>query len=108
MPLVHRAVASLQLSGDTLDPLVITRILGTPPTQSYARGGLVPTGHGARNARFGLCSLGAEDTEPADIDTQVAQLLSGLPADLGAWRELSDRYAPACSADGSYTAGTRA
>lgn len=93
MPLVHRAGAGLQLSGDTLDPLVITRILGTPPTLSYARGDLVPAGRGTRTARFGLWSLRAEDTEPADIDTQVTQLLSGLPADLGVWRELSDRYA---------------
>lgn len=93
MPLVHRAVASLQLSGDTLDPLVITRILCTPPTLSYARGDLVSAGRGTRTARLGLWSLRAEDTEPADIDTQVAQLLSGLPTDLAVWRELSDRYA---------------
>ncbi|MEC4615051.1 DUF4279 domain-containing protein [Tsukamurella tyrosinosolvens] len=93
MPFVHRAVASLQLSGNALDPLVITRILGTPPTLSYARGDLVPTGRGTRTARFGLWSLEAAATEPADIDAQVTQLLSSLPADLGVWRELSVRYA---------------
>ncbi|MCS3781313.1 DUF4279 domain-containing protein [Tsukamurella ocularis] len=93
MPPVHRAIASLQLSGVALDPSVITRILGTLPTLSYARGDLVPAGSGTRTARFGLWSLAAEDTEPADIDTQVTHLLSGLPADLGVWRELSDRYA---------------
>lgn len=92
MPLVHHAVASLQLSGDALDPLAITRILGTPPTLTYARGDPVPTGRGTRTARFGLWSLEATATEPADIDAQVTQLLSGLPADLGIWRELSDRY----------------
>ncbi len=93
MPPVHRAVASLQLSGPALDPSIITRILDTTPTLSYSRGDLVPAGRGTRTARFGLWSLAAEDTEPADIDTQVTQLLSGLPADLGVWRELSDQCA---------------
>ncbi|MGX9294945.1 DUF4279 domain-containing protein [Tsukamurella sp. MT6.1] len=92
MPLIHRAVASLQLSGLALDPSAITRTLGTSPTLSYARGDLVPAGRGTRTARFGLWSLAVEDTEPADIDTQVTRLLTGLPTDLGVWRELSDQY----------------
>ncbi|MGC5025651.1 DUF4279 domain-containing protein [Tsukamurella sp. DT100] len=92
MPLVHRAVVSLQVSGGALDPVIVTRMLDTPPTLSYARGDPVPTGRGARTAGFGLWSLEGGSTEPADIDEQVMQLLSRLPSDLAVWHELRDRY----------------
>ncbi|CAM3964397.1 DUF4279 domain-containing protein [Tsukamurella ocularis] len=92
MPLVHRAVVSLQISGADLDPAILSRMVGALPTLSYRQGDLVPTGRGTRTARFGLWSLEGRSTEPADIDGPAMQLLSGLPSDLAVWRDLRDRY----------------
>ena len=92
MPLLHRAVASLQVCGDHLDPATVTRSLGSAPTLSYARGDQVSAGQGSRTARFGLWSLEAPATEPADIDAQVAHLLGRVTNDFEVWRELSEQF----------------
>jgi hypothetical protein len=59
---------------------------------SYTRGETI-SGHGAtRVARFGLWSLAAPETEPADLDAQVRHLLEGLTPDLEAWRQLAAAF----------------
>lgn len=92
MPLLHRAVASLQIRGESLEPHSVTRSLGAAPTLSYARGEQIPAGPGARTAPFGLWSLDSPATEPADVDAQVTHLLRRLSDDLAIWRELSEAY----------------
>lgn len=87
-----RAVATLRVVGDDLVPSEITRVLGCEPTTGWAKGD-ERTLHGvARTATFGKWSLEAEETSPADIDAQVANLLGRLTSDLSVWADLGDRF----------------
>lgn len=90
---LSRAVATLRITGGDLRPGEVTAALGVEPSLAYARGDVVSSTHGAtRKARFGLWSLAAPDTEPADIDAQVSALLKSLTSDLAVWQSLDDRF----------------
>lgn len=90
---LNRAVVSLRVSGDDLVPADVTRLLATNPSMAYARGDEIPSKHGAvRIAKFGFWSCAGPETEPADIDAQVAQLLQRLTPNLDVWRQLADRF----------------
>ncbi|MFZ1392989.1 MAG: DUF4279 domain-containing protein, partial [Dokdonella sp.] len=43
----------------------------------------------ARVSKFGMWRLEATEHEPADLDAQVAELLSKLTADLSAWQSVT-------------------
>jgi hypothetical protein len=93
MAKLSHAVAALRVSGDELVPDEVTRLLGAEPSIAYARGDEIGSKHGARRlAKFGLWSCPAHETEPADIDEQVAELLQRLNPDLQAWQQLADRF----------------
>lgn len=88
-----RAVASLRITGDDLVPDEITAHLGCDPTRSYARGDTLNwKDTPPRVARFGFWSLEADETTPADLDVQVAGLLSRLTADEATWERLRAEY----------------
>jgi integrase/recombinase XerD len=90
---LNRAVAALRVVGDDLSPDEVTALLGASPTRSFVRGDEVRHKRApARIARFGLWSLDAPETEPADLDAQVSELLRPLTADLGVWRDLAERF----------------
>lgn len=87
-----RAAASLRVTGDDLVPADVSSLLGSPPTRGWAKGDTL-TSHGVtRVARFGMWTLQAPETEPADIDAQVAEILSRLTTDESAWAELRSMY----------------
>jgi hypothetical protein len=69
----------------------MSRLLGATPTLARAKGEKMKPG-GVATARSGLWSLSARDTEPADVDEQVRDILAQLPADLDVWRSLTARY----------------
>lgn len=90
---LNRAVAALRIVGDDLTPDEVTSLLRVPPTRSFARGDEVRHRRTpARIASFGLWILDAPETEPADLDRQVSELLAPLPSDLGIWRGLASRF----------------
>jgi Domain of unknown function (DUF4279) len=90
---LSRAVAALRIVGDDLLPDDVTNLLGVPPTRSFARGDEVRHRRGPiRVARFGLWILDAPETRPADVDTQVSELLGPLTSDLGTWHEMAARF----------------
>ncbi|PUA80511.1 DUF4279 domain-containing protein [Nocardioides currus] len=87
-----RAVASLRVVGDDLQPDDVSALLGCAPTNAWAKGDTL-TSHGAsRTARFGMWSLQAEEAEPGDLDAQVAAILSRLTQDETVWAEVGYRY----------------
>ena len=96
MPTLNRAVASLRLAGEDLVPAEITEALGAEPSHAYARGDDLPvTKTQSRIARTGQWRLSAIETCPADVDTQVTELLARLTNDLDVWRHhLSIQYRP--------------
>lgn len=90
---LQRAVASLRIAGDDLEPDQISAALGADPTYGQAKGQEVSLKDGrTRIAKFGQWRLHATETEPEDLDGQVAELLGKLTNDLAVWRDLSHRY----------------
>jgi Domain of unknown function (DUF4279) len=78
--------------GDDLVPSEVTELLGCEPTRGWAKGDTV-TFHGVtRTASFGMWSLHADETSPADVDAQVNALLGRLDPDLAVWAELRGKY----------------
>lgn len=93
MAVLDRAVAALRIVGDDLSPDEVSTLLGVSPTRSFARGDelrhrRVPT----RVAKFGLWTLEAPETQPADIDTQVNKLLQPLTQEFEVWHGLAERF----------------
>jgi hypothetical protein len=90
---LQRAVASLRIAGEDLVPAEISALLGATPTHAQARGQELPLGSGGtRVALFGQWRLEATDTEPEDLNRQVAELLGKLTSDLAVWRDLAKRF----------------
>lgn len=94
MAVLGRALASLQVGGDDLDPAAVTARLACDSTDAYARGDVIAqqTRLLPRTAPRGMWSLFAPETAPADVDAQVSWLVSVTSSDLTAWRWLGERF----------------
>ncbi len=91
MAALLKSAATLRISGDDLDPSKLSQLLGATPTLACVKGEPRKPG-GKVIARTGQWHLSAKDTEPADIDAQVAEILAQLPSDPDIWRSLAARY----------------
>jgi len=88
------STATLRLFGDELDPETITSRLGCSYTRC-ARKGEVTIGKVTGNERIaktGSWLLSASDQKPANLDLQIAEILTQLTDDLEVWRELTKKY----------------
>ena len=94
MAALHRAVASLLIFGDELEPSDVTEILGGMPTHSYKRGDDIRRRPDLpeRLALRGHWRREANSTEPEDLHAQVLELLHGLTLDLEKWEKLCARF----------------
>jgi hypothetical protein len=91
---LHRAVAALRIVGDELLPEDVTAALGCEPSKKFARGEVLEHPmRPSRTARFGLWSLEAVETEPADLDAQIIEVLGRVTADPGVWADLGRAFA---------------
>jgi hypothetical protein len=81
----------LRICGDDLNPQELSKRLGATPTLACVKGEPRKPG-GKVIARTGQWHLSAKDTETADLDAQVAEILTQLPADLDIWRSLATHY----------------
>ena len=90
---LHRAVATLRIAGNDLIPSEVSAMLGAEPTFAREKGKewLTPRGK-SRIATTGQWHLHAADTEPENLDAQVAELLGKLTSDLSVWRKLSTKF----------------
>jgi hypothetical protein len=93
MPKVYKTAATLRFRGDDLDPIDLSRALGTEPTLGAKKGGVIilPKGR-AIVAKSGMWHLKTDDVTPGDIDSQITALFSSLSNDLTQWRDCADRY----------------
>ena len=73
-------------------PAEVTALLRCEPSRSHARGDAAESGDHRRVARFGFWGLQADETAPADLDGQVAGLLSRLTDDVAVWQRLRAQY----------------
>lgn len=94
MAQLHRSVATLRISGETLVPEEISRALGCEPTRSEFKGQVIrgkKTGR-ERIARISSWRLEATDQEPENLNKQVAELLGKMTQDLNVWKTLSGQF----------------
>ncbi|GAB4013493.1 DUF4279 domain-containing protein [Nocardioides ultimimeridianus] len=87
-----RAVASLRITSVDLVPSTISALLGCEPTTSFAKGETLVSRFATRTATFGMWRLQARETEPADLDAQVAEILDRLTPDASVWAELGSAH----------------
>jgi hypothetical protein len=93
MVTLARSVATLRIIGDSLVPDDVTRALGAAPSASELKGQELHGKEGrVRTSKFGAWRLHASETSPADLDAQVAEILSKLSSDLRVWAELSAKF----------------
>ena len=94
MSALETSVVTLRVSGDSLVPSEITRLLGALATSVQTKGDeIVGQRTGKRRiAKSGMWSLCAADREPEDMDAQIQELLSQLTTDLDVWREIAAKY----------------
>jgi hypothetical protein len=93
MATVARAVATLRIIGDSLNPDEVTRLLGAAPSESQTKDQeLIGKSGRVRVAKLGAWRVHASETSPADLDVQVKEILSRLSADLAVWKDLSTRF----------------
>ncbi|WP_234082895.1 DUF4279 domain-containing protein [Azonexus sp. R2A61] len=87
-----RSVASLRIAGDELVPEEVSLLLGAQPTHAQRKGQELPSKAGVRIASFGHWRLHAIETEPENLDAQVAEILGQLTSNLDVWQSLTSRY----------------
>jgi len=90
---LFKSAASLGFYGDDLDPSEITACLRITPTVGVRKGDTWLTSRGREKiARTGFWRADVQDCEPADLDSQIQQLLSQSPTNPAIWRPLAARY----------------
>jgi Domain of unknown function (DUF4279) len=92
MPRVASSAASLRITGTTLQPDEITRLLGVAPSQSHVLGETYRFQTGTSERKQGMWSRDARDRKPEDLEAQINELFEGLLKDPGVWRQLSTKY----------------
>jgi hypothetical protein len=94
MPVLQRAVATLRIVGEELEPEYVSRLLGCQPTDAVRKGEARIGKHtsGQTSARTGVWRLDATSTEPEDLNAQVSELTSKLTSDLRIWTDLARKY----------------
>lgn len=80
--------------GELLDPQDVTELFGCEPTRAEKKGDIMVLGKSGRErvAKAGIWILEASEQEPADLDSQIQEILDRLPSDLTVWRSLSSKY----------------
>ena len=94
MASLFESFVSLKISGDSLVPDEITRLLGNHPTTSGKKGEMrigIKTGIETQ-WRTGIWILRANNSSPANVDRQVSEILEKLTSDIRIWRSLTANY----------------
>lgn len=93
MARIARAIAALRIMGDSLVPSEITSLLGVSPTTGFCKGQELLRASGIpRIAKGGMWQLQASDTSPADLDSQVREILARVSQDISVWTQLASRF----------------
>ena len=89
---VDRCSVSLRLFGDTLDPDVVTAMLGAPPTNSCRKGDLTRRKHTERVEPRGRWLLQSGQRAGGSLDAVINELLDRLTADPAVWSDLTCQF----------------
>lgn len=93
MPVIAESSVALRVFGDSLIPEAVTIRIGAKPTAAHCKGDVERT----RDARVlvrktGMWLLEAAPREPADLNAQIAEILSRLTQDIAVWSALSQEF----------------
>jgi hypothetical protein len=87
---VDKIKVGLRVSGDSLDPNEVTRMLACEPTRAN-RKGETPSGKNYRTVTGGW--LLESKLPPTDeLEVQLENLLASVTDDLSVWKELTTKY----------------
>jgi hypothetical protein len=89
MAALNRSSATLRIFGDSLNPDEISRILGCAPTKAQLKG---QTRYKSTVYKTGGWLLKATAHEPADLDSQIAELFGRVTKDTAVWAGLCQKY----------------
>src|SRR5690349_19872017 len=85
MAALHESAATLRIGGDALKPDEVSRVLGCQPSFALAKGDIKPSKTRPILRKSGMWALEATKQEPANVDAQIEEIFSRLPADLAVW-----------------------
>ena len=90
---MSQSTASLRIFGDDLVPKKVSLLIGGQPTRWYCKGDIKPLESGKQVVRkTGMWLRAVKEREPEDLDSQIAELFSGLTSDLNIWQTLSTQF----------------
>lgn len=90
---IGRSMVSLRIAGRELDPDVLSRRLGHPPTAAARMGDSYTTRRGViRVVREGYWRLESGEPDAIPLDTKIRDLLDSLTQDIQTWRDLAGQY----------------
>ena len=92
MPFLHHSCAALRITGDSLNPKAISRLLGCSPTLEFVKGQIEPSKGKPIVRETGAWQLDAAGQQPGNLDAHVAELFGRVNSDLSAWARLSNEY----------------
>ena len=92
MPFLHHSCAALRITGDSLNPKAISRLLGCSPTLGHVKGKIEPSKGKPIVRETGCWQLDATGQQPGDLDAHVAELFRRVNNDLSAWATLSGEH----------------
>ncbi len=90
---LQRAIATLWIDGDDLDPEEITRLLGGNPRSDVRKGQtFLDQSDRLITARTGRWRFGGDWENEPNVGDQIAVLLAQLSQDLDVWTSITSRY----------------
>jgi hypothetical protein len=92
MPYLHHSCAALRITGDSLNPDAISRLLGCRPTVGFVKGQIEPSKRKPIVRETGIWHLDAAGQQPGDVNAHVAQLFRQVNSDVSAWAALARDY----------------
>ena len=92
MPFLHHSCAALRITGDSLNPAAISRLLGCRPTLGHVKGKIEPSKGKPIVRETGTWQLDAAGQQPGNLDGHVAELFGRVNNDLSAWATLSGEH----------------
>ena len=94
MSVPTKSVVTLRVSGDTLVPAEITKLLGASPSAAETKGEeIIGARTGTRRvAKTGMWRLTVADREPEDMDAQIQELLGQLTPELPVWQDIAAKH----------------
>jgi hypothetical protein len=92
MPFLRHSCAALRITGDSLNPKAISRLLGCNPTLGHVKGQIEPSKGKPIVRETGAWQLDAAGQQPGNLDAHIAELFRRVNNDLSAWATLSREY----------------